>query len=174
MWDLTSSLRADVSKASKPQPGATARNDRLTPDSFKAAAGDARVMDGVSGIAVAQVILDQPEVVTSIRQSEATGVSQHVRMDRQQAGALRRGRDQLIDSLTGERLAAFGDEEPGESVQTGGQIALDRAEFITGDRLFDPEPVLETPNPKACLIEVDVVAAQADRLADAQAMTVHH
>jgi hypothetical protein len=30
-------------------------------------------MDGVSGIAVAQVILDQPEIVSPIRQSEAAG-----------------------------------------------------------------------------------------------------
>src|SRR5947209_2481920 len=35
---------------------------RLTPDSFKAATDDACVMDGVSGVAVAQVILDQPEI----------------------------------------------------------------------------------------------------------------
>jgi hypothetical protein len=51
----------------------------------------------------------------------------------------------------------------------GGQIALDRAEFIARDLLLDGQPVLETPNPEACLIEVEVVAAQANRLADSQA-----
>jgi hypothetical protein len=34
-------------------------------------------MDSVSGVAMAKVILDQPEIVTPIRESEATGVSQH-------------------------------------------------------------------------------------------------
>ena len=131
-------------------------------------------MDGMSGIAVAEVILDQPEIVAPIREREAAGMPQHVRMDRRQSGARRRGRDQVIDGLTGERLAALGDEEPGESVRTGCQIAFDRAEFITRDRLFDGQPVLETPNPEAGLIEVDVVSPQADRLADAQAMAVHH
>jgi hypothetical protein len=99
-------------------------------------------MDGVSGISVAQVILDQPEIVTPIRQSKAAGVSQRVRMDLRQAGALRCGRDQVIDRLPGERLAAFGDEEPRESVPTGGQIALDRTEFIPADGLFDGQPVV--------------------------------
>jgi len=54
-------------------------------------------MDGVSRVAVAKVILDQPEIVTPIRQGETTGVSQHMWMDRRQAGALRRRRDQVID-----------------------------------------------------------------------------
>jgi hypothetical protein len=52
-----------------------------------------------SGIAVAEVILDQPEIVAAIRESKAAGVPQHVRMDRRQAGARRHGRDQVIDRL---------------------------------------------------------------------------
>jgi hypothetical protein len=71
-------------------------------------------MDGMSGIAVAQVVLDQPEIVTSIRESEAAGVPQHVRMNRRQAGTPRRDRDQVIDGLTSERLAALGYEKPGK------------------------------------------------------------
>src|ERR1700682_3391086 len=121
----------------------------------------------MSGVALAQLLLDKPEIVAPIRQGEAARVAQHVWMDRRQSGTPRRGRDQVVDRLTGECLATFGYEQPGESVQTGGQMALDRAEFITRDRLFDSQPVLEATNPKACLIEVDVVAAQADRLADA-------
>jgi hypothetical protein len=64
-------------------------------------------MDGMSGVAMAKVVLDQPEIVAPIRESEAAGVPQHVRMDRRQSGTRRRGRDQIIDRLTGERLAAF-------------------------------------------------------------------
>ena len=90
-----------------------------TPDPFKAAAGDACVMDGMSWVAVAEVILDQPEIVAPNRESETTGVPQHVRVNWRQSGARRRGPDQVIDGLAGERLAAFRDEEPGESVRTG-------------------------------------------------------
>ena len=115
----------------------------------------------MSGIAVVKVILDQPEVVAPVREGKAAGVPQHLRIDWQLSGSPRRGRDQVIDGLAGERLAAFRDEEPGEPVRTRGQRALDRAEFIARDRLFDGQPVLETPNPEACLIEVDVVASQA-------------
>jgi hypothetical protein len=40
--------------------------------------------------------------------------------------------------------------------------------------LFNGQPVLETPNPMVCLIEVDGIAGQANRVADAQALAVHH
>jgi hypothetical protein len=80
---------------------------RSTPDSLEAATDYACVMDGMSGVAVAKVILDQPEIVAPIRECEATGVSQHVRMNRWQAGTLRRDRDQVIDALMGQYLAAF-------------------------------------------------------------------
>lgn len=128
----------------------------------------------MSGVAVTKVILDQPEIVAPIRQGEAAGVPEHVRMDRRQSGMPCRRRDQVIDRLPDECLAAFGYEQPGESVQTGGQVAFDRAKFITRDRLFDGQPIFETPDPEACLLKVDVVAAQADRLADAKAMAIHH
>src|SRR4051812_42640682 len=80
------------------------------PDPLKAAAGDACVMDGVSGVAVAEVILDQPEIVAPVREGEAAGVPQHVRMNRRQSGTRRRDRDQVIDGLSGEWLATFRDE----------------------------------------------------------------
>jgi Tn3 transposase DDE domain len=106
-------------------------------------------MDGMSGVTVAKVLLDQPEIVAPIREGEAAGVPEHVRMDRRQSSSPRRDRDQIIDGLTGECLAAFRDEEPGEPVRTGGQKALNRAEFITRDRLFDGQTVLETTNPES-------------------------
>ena len=59
-------------------------------------------MDGMSGIAVAKVILDQPEIVAPIREREAARVPEHVRMDRRQPGTRRRDRDQIIDALTGQ------------------------------------------------------------------------
>jgi hypothetical protein len=64
-------------------------------------------MDDMAGIAVANVILDQPEVVAPIRESEAARVPEHVRMSWRQSGTPRRGPYQVVDRLTGERLLAF-------------------------------------------------------------------
>jgi hypothetical protein len=55
--------------------------------------------------------------------------------------------------LAGQCLAAFRDEEPGESVRSSGQVTFDRAEFVTRDRLFDSQTILETPDPDTSLIE---------------------
>jgi hypothetical protein len=59
---------------------------------------------------VAQVILDQPEIVSPIRQGEAAGVPQHVRVHRRQTGTSRRSRDQVIDRLAGQCLNAIIEE----------------------------------------------------------------
>jgi len=117
-------------------------------------------MGSVSGITVSEVILDQPEIVSPIREREAARVPEHVRMDRRQPGTRLRDRDQIIDGLTGQRLAAFRDEEPGESVRTGGQIALDRAEFIASDGMFHIQAALQTPDPQTRVGEINLVLAQ--------------
>ena len=45
-------------------------------------------MNGVLGIAMPKVILDQPQVVAAVSQAEAAGMSKHVRMHgRQPAGS---------------------------------------------------------------------------------------
>jgi hypothetical protein len=40
--------------------------------------------------------------------------------------------------------------------------------------MFDGQAILEPPNPEPSVIEVNIIAAEADQLADAQAMTIHH
>lgn len=69
-------------------------------------------MDGVPGITVAQVVLNEAQIVALVGQDEPAGVPQGVRMDAGQAGALGRHGDQVIDGLTGERLAALGEYRP--------------------------------------------------------------
>lgn len=53
-------------------------------------------------------------------------------------------------------------------------MPLDRPQFVTCDRLFDREPALETADPEARLVEIDLVAAQSYRLAHPQAVAVEH
>jgi hypothetical protein len=53
-------------------------------------------------------------------------------------------------------------------------MPLDRPQFVTRDRLFDREPALETADPQARLVEIDLVAAQSYRLAHPQAVAIEH
>jgi hypothetical protein len=45
---------------------------------------------------------------------------------------------------------------------------------IASDRLLDRQAILQATNPEACLVEIDVIAAQADRFADPQTVAVNH
>lgn len=62
---------------------------RSTPEVFKPAAGDARVVDGVLRIPVAKIVLDKPQIVAAIGEIEAAGMAQHMRPYRRQASARR-------------------------------------------------------------------------------------
>jgi hypothetical protein len=59
-----------VSREIRPIRRGVPNTDRSAPDPFKAAAGQARVMDGMSGIAMAEVILDQPEIVAQFARAK--------------------------------------------------------------------------------------------------------
>ena len=52
---------------------------RSTPEVFKPAAGDARVVGGVLWIPVAKIVLDESQIVAAIGEIEATGMAQHMR-----------------------------------------------------------------------------------------------
>ena len=62
-------------------------------------------MEGVPGVAVAEVVLDQAEVISLVGQREAAGVPQRVRMHVRQAGPSGRSTDEVVDRLPGERRA---------------------------------------------------------------------
>ena len=64
-------------------------------------------MDGVFGVAVAEVVLDQMQVITLVGEVEAAGMAQHVWMDRRQASACGSRNDQIIHRLPGQRLASL-------------------------------------------------------------------
>jgi hypothetical protein len=57
------------------------------------------VKGSVFWVAVAEVILGQPEIVAPVGESEAAGVPEHVGMDVGQPGAERRDGDQIVDGL---------------------------------------------------------------------------
>jgi hypothetical protein len=82
--------------------------------------------NGVLGIPMPKVILDQPQVVAAVGQREAAGMSKHVRMHGRQPGTSGRLGQQIVHRLTRERLPPFGDEQPGQRIGAAGQVALDR------------------------------------------------
>ena len=114
------------------------------------------------------------KIVAAVREVKAAGVSQHVRVHRRQSGAPDRGCDEVVHRLPGERLPAFGDEQPRQRVGPRREITPDRAQLVAGDRLLDRETVLQSPHPQARSVEVDLVAAQVDGLAHPHPVPIHH
>ena len=94
-------------------------------------------MNRVFGVAVPEVILDEPQVVTLIRQVKPAGMPQHVRMKRTESGAPGSDADEVVDRLPGHRLPAFRHKQPRQGVVTGVQVTLDRPQFVAGDGVFD-------------------------------------
>ena len=91
-----------------------------------------------------------------------------------EAGALAGGADEVVDGALGQLGPALGDEEPGQPVRAAGEVPLDRAQLVAGDRVLDREAVLGALHPQPRLIEVHIVAPQSHRFGDAQAVPVHH
>ena len=78
------------------------------PQSLETGSSSARVMSGVPRIAVSKIILDQPQVVSLVRQSEAAGMPQHVWMDVTQTGTFSGRGQNVIHRLPCHRLFPLG------------------------------------------------------------------
>src|SRR3954468_21681722 len=110
---------------------------RLSPPKpLEPAAGHAGVMDRVLGVAMAQVVLDEPQIAALVGQIEAARVAQHMRMDGAEPRPLGGRADQVVHRLARERLAALGDEQPRQPIRPRGEIALDGAQLGPSDRLL--------------------------------------
>ena len=82
------------------------------PKPFEPAPRHARVVNGVPGITVAEVVLHHPQIRASVGQIKAAGVAERVRMRVLQSRDLGRSVDQVVDSLARQWLPAFGHEQP--------------------------------------------------------------
>lgn len=115
----------------------THRPRPLLPQSLKSSTGHTRVMHGVFRIAMAEVVLHGPQIDARVRKLVAARMAQHVWVHILQAGTIACDTDQIVDRLSRHRLPALGDKNPRELVGARCEIALDRAQLITGDRLLD-------------------------------------
>ena len=89
-------------------------------------------MSRVLGIAVAEIVLNEAQVISAVGEREAAGVTKHVRMDFRQSSPLARCGDDVVDGLAGEWLGALGDEEPRQMILARGKPALNGTQFIAG------------------------------------------
>jgi hypothetical protein len=67
---------------------------------------------------MAEVILDEPQIVAFVGEGKSTGMTEHVRMYRCQPRPRSGSGDKVVHGLPGEWLAAFGKEQPGQRVLT--------------------------------------------------------
>ena len=99
-------------------------------------------MDGVLGIAVAEVVLDQAQVVALVGEVVAAGVPERVRVDARQTGAPGGEADKVADGLPGKRLAAFRQEQPGRDCREfrvwGRTMPLKEPSYVAPQTAYDP------------------------------------
>src|SRR3954451_11888542 len=153
--------------------GGMAISSAAVPQPFETMGSDTGVVGRVPGLAVAEIVLDQAQIVATIGEIVATGVAQRVRVDVAETSTPG-GDDEIVHRLTGQGLASLGQEQPGQAIRAGGKMTPDGTELVPRDRLLDRKAALEPAYPQAGGGEVEVRPAQADGLAHAQPVTVHH
>jgi hypothetical protein len=146
---------------------------RLLPQAFEPMPGNTGVTSGVLGISVTEVVPHGAQVGALIGQVVAAGAAEHVRPDAPELCGLASDPHDIIDGLVGELCLPLGHEQPGQIVLPGGEVALDGAEFVAGDRVLDAQAALETRDPQPGTL-VELVAPHLDGLADPQAVPVDH
>ena len=77
--------------------------------------------------------------VPLIRKVIAAAVTQHVRPHPAELRLFAGKADDIIDGLAGKLCLPLGHEQPGQTVLPGGEVALDGAEFVAGDRVLDAQ-----------------------------------
>ena len=134
--------------------------------------GNAGVMSGVLGISVTEVVLHGAQVGALVGKVVTAAVPEHVGPN---AGELRLPASDphdIIDALAGELCLPLRHEQPGQLVLPGGEVALDRAQLIAGDRVFDAQAAIEASDPQPRPLDIELVALEVP--GDRQTYRVHH
>lgn len=123
---------------------------------------------------MAEIVLDNPQAIAAVGECEPAGMAEHVWMDVTEIGALPGGRDDVVHRLPGQRLFPLRDKQPGQRIIPLREPPADRAQFVTGDRLFDAEPVFEAGDPEARLCQINVFPAHRNGFGHPQPVAEHH
>ena len=129
-------------------------------------------MHGVLDVPVPEVVLNRPGVVALVRELEAAGVAEHVRVDRK---AEPRGSTRPRDDLTNGRIGQRPPSLRGEDVGRRWIVALHAPkgpELGATERVRRRHAVLEPCDVHEALAQVELIPTQRDQLADAEAMPI--
>lgn len=123
---------------------------------------------------MAEIILDQPQVVPFVGKREATRMAEHVGIDRAEVGQRSCLLDNVVHRLPCERLPALGNEQPGKCILAMCELAADSSQLVASDWLFDAETVLETIDSDPRLREIDILPPHGDGLGNPKTVAEHH
>lgn len=123
---------------------------------------------------MAEIILDQSQVIAAIGEGEAAGMSEHVRVNMSQASTDAGLSDQIVHRLPGHRLLPFGDKQPRKPVVALPQPTSDRPQLVALDGMLDAESTFQPRNPKAGVCQIDVIPAKGNGFRDPQPVPEHH
>jgi malonyl CoA-acyl carrier protein transacylase len=90
-----------------------------------------------STLLVAEIVLHRPQIGALVGQVVAIGMAQYVRSDPAELRLRTSQPDDIVDGLAGGLRLALRGEQPGQVVVAGGEVALDRAQLVAGDRMLD-------------------------------------
>jgi hypothetical protein len=120
----------------------------LTPKPLETVPGNAGIVRRVLGIPVAEVIQHGPEIGALISQVVAAGVAQHVGPSPAKLCLLDGQAHDVVDGLAGQLGLTLREEQPGQIVLAGGQVAFDGAQLVARYRVLDGQRALERLRPK--------------------------
>src|SRR4029077_11049980 len=146
----------------------------LLPQALEPMPRNPGVIGRVLGIAVTQVVLHCAQVGALVGEVVAAGMAEHVRPDAPELCGLASDPHDIIDGLAGELCLPLGHEQPRQIVLPGGEVALDRAQLIAGNRVLDAEAALEASDPQPRPLDIELAAPHLDGLADPQSVSVDH
>ncbi len=122
------------------------------------------ISSGVLDVAMAQIMLDRPCVLSVVGEFVAGGVAQHVRVDRKlDAGPPSGPPDDLPHRIGGERRLALADEHV-SCIRIVPLQAAQGSQFRSTQRVNRSDAVLEPGDMQQPLAEVDLIPAQTARV----------
>jgi hypothetical protein len=126
----------------------------------------------VRNVPVPEVLLNRSSVVSLVRELVASGVPEHVRMDREgEFRELAGARNELARRRRRHRSAALGDEQVGRFRVVAAELAQ-RPEFGPADRVSRVKAVLQSRDVHQAGLEVNLLPAHCHELRHPQPMPV--
>ena len=120
-----------------------------------------------------QVVLDRAQVMSLVSQRVATGMAEHVGVDLVKIGSLTDTPGQVVNALTSELPASFGNEQPRQSGIANPQVMPDRPQLVAFERMMRRETSLESVDPDPRGLQIQGGDAQSAQFGFPQPVPKH-